>query len=112
MPVDAVRGARVVLMTAPAADVAERIVRALVEERLAACGNIVPGMTSIYWWQGEIQHESEVFVMLKTTAPRLSALLQRAVELHPYDVPELLVLDVQRGYEPYLRWLEESTAET
>jgi periplasmic divalent cation tolerance protein len=54
MPVDAVRGARVVLMTAPAADVAERIVRALVEERLAACGNIVPGMTSIYWWQGEI----------------------------------------------------------
>jgi periplasmic divalent cation tolerance protein len=95
----------VILMTAPAADVAERIVRALVEEELAACGNIVPGVTSIYRWQGSIEHAMEVLVVLKTTAARSEALVARAAELHPYDVPELLALPVAAGFVPYLTWV-------
>jgi periplasmic divalent cation tolerance protein len=102
--------ARVVLMTAPSPEVAESVVRVLVEERLAACGNLVPGATSIYWWQGAVQREAETFVMLKTTADRAAALVRRASELHPYDVPELLVLGVEDGLEPYIRWLADSTA--
>jgi periplasmic divalent cation tolerance protein len=96
---------QVVLMTAPSADVAEHVVRTLVDERLAACGNIVPGMTSIYRWQGAVRTDAEVLVILKTTAERAAALLARASALHPYDVPELLVLPVAAGHEPYLAWV-------
>ncbi|HEX7117623.1 MAG TPA: divalent-cation tolerance protein CutA [Longimicrobiales bacterium] len=102
-------GARVVLMTAPDRDTAERVVRALVEERLVACGNIVPGLTSIYRWQGAIECDAEVLVVLKTTAAHVPALLARAPELHPYEVPELLVLPVETGHPPYLEWVREST---
>jgi periplasmic divalent cation tolerance protein len=98
-------------MMAPTPEVAQHVVRALVEERLAACGNIVPGATSVYWWQGAVQSESEVFVMLKTTADRARALVARAAELHPYDVPELLVLGVEHGLEPYIRWLADETTD-
>jgi periplasmic divalent cation tolerance protein len=101
--------ARVVLMMAPSAEVAEQLVRTLVEERLAACGNIVPGATSIYWWQGEVQRDAEAFVMLKTTAAQTEALVRRAAELHPYDVPELLVLGIEYGLASYLQWLDSST---
>jgi len=101
---------RVVLMTAPDREVAERIVRTLVEERLVACGNIVPGVTSIYRWQGAIACDSEVLVVLKTSADRVPTLLGRASELHPYEVPELLVLSVESGYLPYLEWVRESTS--
>ena len=101
---------RVVLMTAPDREVAERIVRTLVEERLVACGNLVPGITSIYRWQGAIECDTEVLTILKTSADRVSALVARASELHPYEVPELLVLPVEGGYLPYLEWVRESTS--
>ncbi len=100
---------RVVLMTAPDRDAAERVVRALVEERLIACGNIVPGLTSIYRWKGAIECDAEVLVVMKTTAAAVPALLARAPQLHPYEVPELLVLPVEFGYGPYLDWVREST---
>jgi periplasmic divalent cation tolerance protein len=100
---------RLVFMTAPSADVAERIVRALVEERHAACGNIVSGVTSIYRWQGEVQQDAEVLVLLKTSEAGATAMIRRAAELHPYDVPELLAVDVRQGYEPYLEWLKQCT---
>ncbi|HEX6938921.1 MAG TPA: divalent-cation tolerance protein CutA [Longimicrobiales bacterium] len=101
-------GARVVLMTAPDRETAERLVRALVEERLVACGNIVPGLTSIYRWQGAIECESEVLVILKTAVEAVPALLARAPALHPYAVPELLVLPVEAGHRPYLEWVREA----
>jgi periplasmic divalent cation tolerance protein len=99
---------RVVFMTAPAQDVAEDVVRTLVGERLAACGNIVPGITSIYRWKGEVQRDSEVLVILKTGAATLDAMIRRAAELHPYEVPELLAVDVARGFEPYVQWVGHS----
>lgn len=99
---------RVILITAPSTAVAESLVRTLVGERLAACGNIVPGLTSIYRWQAEIQMDDEVLIVLKAAARSVSALLARAAELHPYDVPEVLVLPVLAGHPPYVAWVNES----
>lgn len=108
---DARRGAdaiRVILMTAPSDAAAESLVQVLVSERLAACGSIVPGLTSIYRWQGGVQTDAEVLVVLKATARSVPSLIGRAAELHPYDVPEVLVLPVVAGHEPYLEWVRES----
>ncbi len=95
----------VALTTAPSVEVAERIGGALVDERLAACANVVPGVTSIFRWQGEVQRESEVLVILKTTAAAVDALGRRLAELHPYEVPELLAFPIERGHAPYLGWV-------
>jgi periplasmic divalent cation tolerance protein len=103
-------GVRLVLATAPAADVAERMVRTLVEERLAACGNIVPGIVSIYRWQGAVQRDAEVMVVLKTTAASVPSLLARLPALHPYQVPEILVVRVEDGNRSYLEWVAAETA--
>lgn len=98
-----------VLMTAPDARVAESVVRALVEERLAACGNIVPSITSIYRWEGAIETTNEVLVILKTTGALADEVVQRIEQLHPYDVPEAIVVDILAGSNEYLRWINEST---
>ncbi|HLU24729.1 MAG TPA: divalent-cation tolerance protein CutA [Longimicrobiales bacterium] len=98
-------GVRVVLVTAPDEKVAEDLVRALVEEGLAACGNLVPGLVSIYRWRGRIERDSEVLIVLKTTASAVPALLERVPALHPYEVPEVLVLPVEAGHGPYLAWV-------
>ncbi len=100
---------RVVLVTAPDQTVAESLVRRLVEERSAACGTILPGVQSIYRWEGAVEHETEALVLFKTTAAGAERLVRRIPELHPYDVPEVLVLPVEGGHVPYLEWLTEST---
>ena len=97
--------ARVVLVTTPDVESARRIARALVEERQAACGNIVPGVTSIFRWQGAVQEQAEALLVLKTSAERMSGLSSRIAELHPYDVPEVLALPVDQGSGSYLEWL-------
>ena len=98
------------LTTCPDAETAARIAFALVEERLAACVNRVAGIASTYRWQGKILEESEVLLLIKTTAGRFEALRTRLVDLHPYDTPELLALDVRDGYAPYLDWIGNETA--
>jgi periplasmic divalent cation tolerance protein len=98
----------VALTTAPSADKAAELARALVGEGLAACVNIVPGVRSIYAWKGEIVDDAEVLCVMKTRADRVEALRARLVALHPYEVPELVVLDVAGGHEPYLSWVESS----
>ena len=102
--------ARVVLVTAPNAAVAESMVRRLVEEGTVACGNILPGAASIYRWQGEIEHETESLIIFKTTAAGADRLVERVPELHPYDVPEVLVLPVEAGHGPYLDWVTENVS--
>lgn len=102
--------ARVVLVTAPDADAAARLARALVEERLAACGNVVPAIRSIYRWEGRVHDEGEALLVLKTRAARVDALRARVLELHPYQVPEVLVLPVEAGSEAYLDWIAAETA--
>jgi len=99
---------RVVLATAPDARVAERLGRTLVQERLAACVNLLPGVRSIYRWKGELQEDSEVLLLVKTRKELLQALVHRLGDLHPYELPEVLALPVTGGSEPYLRWLRES----
>lgn len=99
------REIRTVLMTAPEPAAGEELARRLVEERLAACGNVIPGLVSVYWWEGSVERAEEALVVLKTTAEAVDALVDRAAELHPYDVPEILALPVDRGYGPYLQWV-------
>jgi periplasmic divalent cation tolerance protein len=99
---------KVVLVTLPDGAAAEALVGRLVEERVVACGNIVPGLTSIYRWQGEVERAGEVLVLFKTTSAGAERLIRRVPELHPYDVPEVLVLPVEVGHGPYLQWVAEN----
>jgi periplasmic divalent cation tolerance protein len=101
----------VVLTTMPAAgEAAKTLARTLVTERLAACANLLPPMLSIYRWEGEVQEDEERQVVIKTTRARVPALLGRLRALHPYDVPEFIVLPVVDGSEPYLDWIRGATS--
>ncbi len=100
----------VVLVSCPSQDVAVELARALVEERLAACGNILPAMRSIYRWEGAIQDEPEVLLLLKTRSDRAEALCARVAALHPYQVPEAIALPIVAGLRPYLTWVSDQVA--
>ena len=98
----------VVLVTAPSAETAADLARTLVEEGLAACGNVVPGLRSIYRWEGKVHDDAEALLLLKTERRLLEALKARLPALHPYQVPELLALPVEGGLAPYLEWIAAS----
>ncbi len=102
--------ALVVLVTTPSPERAAEIARALVEERLAACGNVVPGLRSIYRWEGKVQDDAEALLVLKTTRARFEALRDRVLALHPYEVPEVIALPVEAGSAAYLAWIAGETA--
>jgi len=104
------RGVRVVLVTGPEPATLETIGRVLVEEQLAACVNIIPGVTSVYRWEGEIRADSEALAVIKTTEDCVQAARLRVAELHPYDVPEFVALEVVEGSPAYLQWVRESVA--
>ena len=82
----------------------------LVEDRMIACANVVPGITSIYRWEGDVKHDPEVLVVMKTSVGRADELTQRIGAIHPYDVPEVLVLPVRSGHVPYLDWVAAEVA--
>ena len=105
LPMDA---AVVVLTTWPADRDPDALARALVGERLAACVNVLGSMRSTYRWQGAVEQADERQLVIKTTTSRVAALEARLREMHPYEVPELLVLPVTGGSEDYLRWVRES----
>jgi periplasmic divalent cation tolerance protein len=98
----------VALSTAPSMEQAAELARTLVAERLVACVNLVPGVRSIYTWKGELCDEAEVLCVMKTRKDTVDALRARLPALHPYDVPELVVLDVAAGHAPYLAWIDAS----
>ena len=102
----------VALSTCPDEPTAREIAGTLVEERLAACVNIVPGLTSIYRWEGAIESDSECLLILKTGADQLDTLASRLAALHPYDVPEFLAFPAERGAVPYMTWVLEETGRT
>ena len=81
----------------------------LVDERLAACVNLLPGLTSIYRWQGAVRRQPECLLLIKTTAARFQALNARIRSLHPYTVPEIIALPIRDGDPDYLHWLNENT---
>lgn len=98
----------VVFVTAPQGE-ASGLARALVEQRLAACVNILPVVRSVYTWQGELCEEDEALLVIKTRAALLEDLRARVVALHSYDVPEVIALPITGGHAPYLSWLAENT---
>ena len=99
----------VVMTTLPADADAAGFAQALVEARLAACVNVMPAMDSVYRWQGRIERDAERQLFVKTSRDRLAALWERVRGLHPYEVPEFLVLPIVDGNDAYLRWVDEST---
>jgi periplasmic divalent cation tolerance protein len=102
--------ALLVLCTAPAeGEAAERLARGLVEARLAACVNLVVGLRSFYRWEGAIQDDAEVQLLIKSRRGRLEALVAYVHEHHPYDVPEVIALPIVGGAAPYLAWLAQQT---
>jgi len=100
----------VVLSTVPDDESAEKLVRTLVEERLAACINVSSPMTSTYRWQGKIERDVERQLTIKTTRQSLPALHARLLELHSYELPEFIVIDVHAGSSDYLAWVARETS--
>ncbi len=100
---------RVVLCTCPP-ESATGIARALLEDRLAACVNVVPGVRSLYWWRNEVAEDGESLLVIKTMHTRYDQLEERLTEVQPYDVPEILSLSVDEGANAYVSWVRESVA--
>lgn len=98
----------VVLVTCPP-DKAPAIAGALVEERVAACVNVVPGLSSVYRWKGAVHNDAEALLLVKTTRDRFEALKQAVLRHHPYELPEIIALPVELGHAPYLDWVIESS---
>lgn len=98
----------VVFITAPSEDEAVKIASALVDEKLAACVNIVPGLRSIYRWEGKICDDREVLMVAKTKQSIFEKLEDRVRSLHPYATPEIIAIPVTAGFEGYLKWVDES----
>ncbi|MFO7155782.1 MAG: divalent-cation tolerance protein CutA [Pseudomonadota bacterium] len=98
----------VVFVTAGSAEEAERIARALVEDKLAACVNLLAPIQSIYRWEGKVEQSEEVLLVVKTTSEAFEKLRARVIELHGYECPEVVGWSIQRGHGPYLRWIDES----
>lgn len=89
---------------------AEPLAAALVEQRLAACVNVLPTLRSVYRWKGELQRDDEALLLIKTHASRLDALKSAVLALHPYELPEFLAVPVTTGHAPYLAWIADSLA--
>ncbi len=99
-----------VFCTFPDADTAASVTRTLVEEKLAACGNIVPGVRSIYAWEGKVEDRAEVMVVFKTAGPVYAKLEKRLLKLHPYDMPEIVALEAGGAAKAYAAWVAESVS--
>ncbi|MFC2149878.1 divalent-cation tolerance protein CutA [Calditrichota bacterium] len=98
-----------VLVTVPNRELADRLADTVVSERLAACVNIIPGISSVYRWKETVQHDEEFLLMIKTTAHKFEALKERIVELHTYDLPEVLSFNASDGLEAYMDWVRQET---
>lgn len=101
---------QLVLCTCPTREVAAGLARSLVEQRLAACVNLLPGVQSVYRWQGGIHTDEEVLLLIKTHALRLEALKAHVLAQHPYELPEILVVQVDSGLDRYLQWIGDETS--
>jgi periplasmic divalent cation tolerance protein len=101
-------GISVILCTVPSHKVGTDIAGTLVTKRLAACVNIMPGLTSIYEWEGKLENEAEFLLIVKTSDDRIPDLVRKIEEIHPYDVPEIIALPVNSGSEPYIKWVINS----
>lgn len=97
------------LSTFPDRESAEQVARALVEDRLAACVNVGAQLRSFYYWEGKLESSTEVPIMLKTTRNRVAQAIKLIEQRHPYDLPEVITLDISGGSERYLNWIDHAT---
>jgi periplasmic divalent cation tolerance protein len=97
----------IVYCTCPDHAAAQKLARELVASRLAACVNILPGVESLYRWQGNIEHDNEILLLIKSDTAHFGALEDTISNLHPYEVPEILAVPVEAGHEPYLEWIDQ-----
>lgn len=104
-------GIRLILSTFADEASASAAVRTLLDERLIACGNMIPGIRSIYRWKGAVEDASEIQVLLKTDQDYATRCMERLAELHPYEVPEILLLGVEETSFPYAAWIRESLSQ-
>lgn len=100
----------VVLVTCPNRRVATQLATRIVRARLAACVNIIPGIDSIFWWEGKVDRAREVLLLIKTTARRFESLRRAITRHHPYDVPEILALPIVKSHQPYAQWVASSVS--
>jgi periplasmic divalent cation tolerance protein len=100
-------GYLVVLSTRPDIAVAENLAQTLLDAGLAGCVNILPGVRSMYVWNGSLQSDTEVLMIIKTAAPNFDRLREMLVAAHPYDLPEVVALEIADGHHPYLQWLAD-----
>jgi len=100
---------RIILSTVDSLPAAESIARTLVAEFLASCVNIVPGLHSVYRWKANIHNEKELLLIIKTSSDKTGAAMEKLVEIHPYELPEAIVLNIEDGYAPYLDWVLKET---
>ncbi|AFL73126.1 divalent-cation tolerance protein CutA [Thiocystis violascens] len=96
---------RLLFCACPDRETALALAERLVEERLAACVNLLPGVTSVYRWEGELQRESEVLLLIKTVRERVDPVIARLRQLHPYEVPEMIAVPITEGLDDYLSWV-------
>jgi periplasmic divalent cation tolerance protein len=102
------REVRAVFVSGPDSETLESIGRALVDEGFAACVSVIPGITSVYHWEGETRVDPEALAIIKTTEDCVHAVRLRVAEMHPYDVPEFIAVEVAEGSPAYLQWVRES----
>lgn len=100
---------KLVYVTAPTRDVALSLARAVVGERLAACANVLPGVTSVYWWDGKVNEDPEAVLVAKTRAELVEPLVERIRALHPYDCPCVVALPIEAGNPAFLDWIAAET---
>lgn len=98
-----------ILSTCPDAGTAQIIAEQLVDRQLAACVNILPGLTSVYQWQGKRENAQEHLLLIKTTNEAYQTLEQTITELHPYELPEVIAVPIERGLDAYLNWIDQQT---
>lgn len=99
---------RVFFVTVEKKNDAQHIAQTLVEERLAACVNIVPAVESFFRWEGKVDHADELLLIIKSTQQLAPKLIERVKQLHPYDIPEVIELSIEGGNSDYLRWIDQS----
>lgn len=104
-------GILLVMITAPGEEHGEKIAKALVEDRLGACVNLISKIRSFFRWKGQMCEEEEVLLLIKTTAESMERLIQRVKELHPYELPEIIALPIVKGLSDYLNWVRLETME-
>ncbi|MHC1590839.1 MAG: divalent-cation tolerance protein CutA [Candidatus Helarchaeales archaeon] len=88
---------------------ASEIARAVVESKLAACVNVIPNVTSVYTWQGKVEEDQESLLVMKTREELFESLKEKILNIHSYDLPEIIFLPIKSGHQPYLEWISQST---